>query len=128
MATQEHSGTSPVTGSSDTTVLFVDDESDMLGVYEALCDPVYDVRTASSGEEALTVMGPHIDFVFVDRRMPGMTGDEFIQALREQGYETPVAILSAVDPTTELSVEYDAYLTKPANKEQIQETISEHLT
>lgn len=128
MATQELSGTAPEPGVSDATVLFVDDEPDVLGLYEALCGPLYDVRTATSGEEALSEVGSHIDFVFVDRRMPGMSGDELIQTLREQGYEMPIAILSAVDPDAELTVEHDAYLTKPMDKEQIQQTVAQHLS
>jgi CheY-like chemotaxis protein len=93
-------------------VLFVDDEPEVLELYNALYGPLYDVRTARSGEEALAEVGSHIDFVFVDRRMPGMSGDELTQTLREQGYEMPIAILSAIDPDEEPSTECDAYLTK----------------
>lgn len=128
MAIQEQSDTSSETQDSDATVLFVDDEPEMLELYDALYGPLYDVRTAPSGEAALAEVGPHIDFVFVDRRMPGMTGDELIQTLREQGYEMPIAILSAVDPDGELSVEYDAYFTKPTDREQIEEAVTQHLS
>lgn len=126
MAIQERSGAAPEAGGSDATVLFVDDEPDMLELYETLCGPLYDVRTATGGEEALAEVGSQVDFVFVDRRMPGMSGDELIQTLRERGYEMPIAILSAVDPDAELTVEYDVYLTKPMDKEQIQQTVAQH--
>jgi CheY-like chemotaxis protein len=128
MAIQEQPEISSGAQASDVTVLFVDDEPEVLDLYNALYGPLYDVRTARSGEEALAEVGSHIDFVFVDRRMPGMSGDELTQTLREQGYEMPIAIVSAIEPDEEPSTEYDAYLTKPTEKEQIQETISRHLS
>jgi CheY-like chemotaxis protein len=128
MATQQSSGSPSETGAPDVTVLFVDDEPDTLEVYHALCRPLFDVRTASSGEAALAAVDSHVDFVFVDRRMPGMSGDELIQTLREQGYEMPIAILSATEPDPAASNEHDAYLTKPTGKDQIRETVSQHLS
>lgn len=126
MAVQESANSSSGSDTPDVTVLFVDDETTLLDLYEALFQSQYDVRTAESGEEALERFGPHIDHVFVDRRMPEMNGAQVIQTLREKGCTTPIGVVSAVDPDEELDAEYDAYLTKPVDKDEIQTTISRH--
>ncbi|WP_340098310.1 response regulator transcription factor [Salinibaculum salinum] len=126
MATQEISADATDTGDQETTVLFVDDEPDLLEVYELLCESEYNVLTAEGGEEALETFGEHIDFAFFDRRMPKMTGDEVIETLRDEGYETPMGIISAVDPEEEPSAGYASYLTKPIDTDDIQDTVSKH--
>lgn len=120
-------------GSSDTeqaepTVLFVDDESEILEMYELLCRTEYTVITADSGEAALEQFGDHVDIAFFDRRMPDMSGDEIIQALRSEGYETPVGIISAVERDAGSEVESDIYLTKPITREELFDTIDEQLS
>lgn len=126
MATEERSSDVTDATGSETTVLFVDDEPELLEIYELVCGPEYTVLTATSGEEALGAFGPHVDFAFFDRRMPDMSGDEVIQKLRERGYQTPVAIISAVNPETELPVDHEVYLTKPADREELLATIARH--
>lgn len=126
MSTQKAAADPTDTTERKPTVLFVDDDPDMLEIYELLCGSEYDVFTAEGGEEALEVFGDHIDFAFFDRRMPEMTGGETIRTLREQGHQTPVGIISAVDPETDVGTEYTAYLMKPIDKEDVFTTIDEH--
>ena len=59
-------------------VLVVDDQPPNIRLLEAILTPRgYDVRTASSGEEALEVIaGTDIDLVLLDIVMPGMDGYE----------------------------------------------------
>jgi CheY-like chemotaxis protein len=128
MAVQENPDTSSDANAPEVTVLFVDDEPQLLDLYGALFQAQYDVRTAESGTEALEQFGPHIDCAFVDRRMPGMNGSEVIQTLRERGYTTPIGIVSAVDPDMELGVDYDSYLTKPVDKDKMQRIISQYVS
>jgi CheY-like chemotaxis protein len=109
------------------TVLFVDDESAVLELYELTYSSEYTVLTATSGEEALDMFGTHIDFAFFDRRMPGMSGDEAIRTIRDEGYETPLGIISAIEPDGTLDIEYEAYHTKPTDKEQVRTTIRKHV-
>jgi CheY-like chemotaxis protein len=111
---------------TEPTVLFVDDQPDLLEVFELTFASDYDVRTASGGEEALEEFGDHVDIAFLDRRMPGLHGDEVLERLREQGYETPVAVMSAVDPEVEPPAEYAAYLTKPVDSDRIRDLVEEH--
>lgn len=110
---------------SEPTVLFVDDETELLNIYELKFSREYTVLTATGGEEALERFDDHIDFAFFDRRMPDLSGDEAIVTLREQGYDTPVGIVSAVDPEQELPVEPEVYFTKPVDTEQIRSTVDQ---
>ncbi len=128
MATQEISANTTNTGESETTVLFVDDEPELLEVYELLCESMYEVLIAQGGPEALEMFDSDIDFAFFDRRMPEMTGSEVIETLRDQGYETPMGIISAVDPDVESGTACASYLTKPIDVEQIENTVDQHIS
>lgn len=128
MATQERSTQTSDLPTQDPTVLFVDDEPDLLEIYETLHRKEYTVLTANSGTEALDLFGEHIDFAFFDRRMPGMSGEEAVRELREMGFQTPVAMVSAVEPENDFEIETTAYLVKPIDKSQIQRTVAEALS
>ena len=108
------------------TVLFVDDESDLLEVYEALYGDDYEVLTATGGEEALRKFDEDIDFALLDRRMPEMSGDELIDAIRDAGYETPVGMLSAVDADVAAPPECAVYISKPADRAEVRAAIERH--
>jgi len=107
----------------ETTVLFVDDESDLLQTYDSLFGTDNEVVTATGGEEAVEQFDEDIDVAFLDRRMPGLTGEETIRRLREQGYQTPLVVVSGIEPDEGGSGEYDAYLRKPVGIEEVQSTI-----
>jgi len=124
MATVESSN-EPSSAEPSTTVLFVDDEPGILEMYDLLCRREHTVLTADSGETALEQFGDHVDIAFVDRRMPGMSGSETISALRDQGYQTPVGVISAVEPGPGIDIEPDTYLTKPVTRDQLFGAIDE---
>jgi C4-dicarboxylate-specific signal transduction histidine kinase len=64
-------------------VLFVDDDESNLLVCEAVCSDEFDVLTASSGTEALSLMRAHeVAVVVTDQRMPFMTGVELLEQVR----------------------------------------------
>jgi CheY-like chemotaxis protein len=111
---------------TETTVLFVDDEPGLLDIYEIRYGSEFDVRTATDGAEAIEAFGDHVDFAFFDRRMPGMSGDEAIRTLRDRGYRTPLGIISAVDPDSDLTVECDVYLTKPVDGDRVRDAIDKY--
>jgi DNA-binding response OmpR family regulator len=108
----------------DPGVLLVDDEPDLLEVYELWLADTCDVRTASGGEEALRVIDEAVDVVFLDRRMPGMAGDELLREMRSRGYEPQVAMLTAVDPSADIvDLPFDDYLTKPVSQAELESVI-----
>jgi two-component system, OmpR family, response regulator len=68
-------------------LLYVDDDHDIRTIVEMALglDPLMTVRTASSGAEALTLVGRgdwRPDVIVLDVMMPGMDGIETLQALR----------------------------------------------
>jgi len=102
------------------TVLAVDDEADLAELYRVYLAPSYDVHVATSGEEALERIDETVDVVLLDRRMPDLSGHEVLAALREEGYDARVAMLTAVEPDTDIvDMPFDDYKTKPVTKEDL---------
>ncbi len=77
-------------------ILVVDDELNILKVIEdILTDEGYRVRTAQSGEQALSeVQRSSPDLVILDIWLPGMDGLHVLDALRGMVPETPVIMIS----------------------------------
>ncbi|MCU0969877.1 MAG: ATP-binding protein, partial [Rubrivivax sp.] len=81
-------------------LLIVDnEEADRRFVADALQPLGFDVATAASGEEALSMLATpavvRYDAVFVDLAMAGIDGWETIRRLREAGHAMPLAVVSA---------------------------------
>jgi CheY-like chemotaxis protein len=107
-----------------TTVLVVDDEEDVVKVYALALGDAYEVREAYGGEQALENVDDGVDVVLLDRRMPGLSGEEVLEAIRERGVDVRVALVTAVDPDFDIAgMDLDAYLTKPVDDEDIRETV-----
>ncbi len=78
-------------------VLVVDDEPAMRRVLEIMLRKMgHDVTCANDGMQALAAVqtGP-FDLVISDVRMPGLSGVGLLRALREQGNDVPVIIMTA---------------------------------
>ena len=65
-------------------ILIVDDESEILVALTDLFEEKYNVLTAASGEEGLSILSQRSDIAVIisDQRMPGMTGDGFLTQAR----------------------------------------------
>ncbi|MFB6110229.1 MAG: response regulator [Halodesulfurarchaeum sp.] len=106
------------------TVLIVDDEVNITELFGVWLESDYDVRTANSGEEALEELDDSVDVVLLDRRMPGLSGDEVLEEIREAGYDCRVAMVTAVDPDFDvIEMGFDDYLTKPIDREGLESAI-----
>jgi len=106
------------------TVLIVDDEPDVVDAYAAQIREQYDVETAYSGQEALDALGPEIDVVLLDRRMPDISGDDILERIRERDLEARVAMVTAVDPDFDIiDMPFDDYVVKPVARADLFETI-----
>jgi CheY-like chemotaxis protein len=86
-------------GEGPPRVLIVDDEPDILKLLaEALTIRGYDVRLASSGDEALDVVEREdsINMVLLDVILPGKSGVQTLKELKERHPQLAVILMSAV--------------------------------
>ena len=103
------------------TVLIVEDEknlADLLGIW---LQEQFEVYVAYAGEDALEIFAEEsIDIVLLDRRMPGLSGTEVLQSIREGGDAQQVIMVTAVQPTEDLaSIDVDDYLLKPIDRTKL---------
>ncbi|TKX82061.1 HalX domain-containing protein [Halorubrum sp. SD626R] len=109
-------------------VLVVEDEPDLADLYAAWLGDEYRVRTAYGGQEALEQLDEaddDVDAILLDRRMPGLSGDEVLSAVRERGIDCRVAMVTAVEPDFDiLKMGFDDYLVKPVTSDTLKETVS----
>ncbi len=106
-------------------VLVVEDEPDLADLYATWLKDDYEVRVAYGGREALDSLDDDISVVLLDRRMPDLSGDEVLAALRERGIECRVAMVTAVEPDFDIiEMGFDDYLVKPVSKDALHDTVS----
>jgi adenylate cyclase len=107
-------------------VLVVDDQPPNVRLLDAILTPRgYDVRSASSGEEALAAIdGGDVDLVLLDIVMPGMDGYQVCQEIRDRpatAYLPVVMVTASGDEQKIKALEAgaDDFLTKPVNKNEL---------
>lgn len=107
------------------TVLLIDDEPDLRELYTAFLEADYRVLTAANGDVSLEIIRDEIDVVLTDRRMPDTSGDELLRRLRANGIDTPVILVSAIEPTDAPETECQAYLTKPVTGAELKQHVEQ---
>lgn len=113
----------------DPIVLIVDDDPRLVNMYAGWLEEEYEVVRAYHGESALSKLSEDVDVVLLDRRMPGMPGEEVLEQIRDWGFDTRVIMLTAITPDLDiLDMPFDAYLTKPGTKEQLTQLVTDVLT
>ena len=106
-------------------ILVVDDEPDLRDILQCNLEAAgYEVDTAASAEEALTLMNGNPDLLLLDVMMGGMSGFAFAQLLREeQGIKIPIIFLTAKDTEDDLlqgfSLGADDYISKPFSLQEV---------
>jgi two-component system NtrC family response regulator len=108
-----------------TRILVVDDDDNLRWVVQTqLEDAGYEVDTAADGAAALTaIQASRPALVLTDLKMPGMSGLELLEKLREDEPDLPVIMITAFG-TIQNAVEavksgaYD-YLTKPIDQDDL---------
>jgi adenylate cyclase len=110
----------------NTRLLVVDDQPPNIRLLEAILAPRgYDVRAASSGEEALAAIDDgDVDLVLLDIVMPGMDGYQVCREIRERpdtAYLPVVMVTASGDEQKIKALEAgaDDFLTKPINKNEL---------
>ena len=115
------------------TILIVDDE---LGPRESLrmiLKPLYDVYTASDGQEALQYLKSEerFDLVTLDLRMPGLSGIDVLKEIKNLHLDTAVVIITGFGtlPNAHEAIRYGAvdFISKPFNVTDIIAIVSKSI-
>jgi DNA-binding NtrC family response regulator len=108
------------------TVLITDDDPTQRRLIQAVLEREgFAVVHAESGDQALARLtsGQRIDVVILDLNMPGLSGVETLRAMRGQGMDTPVVVLTAsggVDTVVKaMQAGAQDFFVKPASPERI---------
>lgn len=82
-------------------------------------------KNAAEGFELIKQYNP--DLIISDIVMPGLTGLELLKKLREEGYDTPVILISGYDEFAyaqqAIKLSVSAYILKPISKNELLATI-----
>ena len=77
-------------------ILFVDDEEQIIRLFQLGFGQEYDLLTANTGEQALLLLDEfEIAVLITDHRMPGMTGVDLVMETNQRSPDTISIILSA---------------------------------
>ena len=79
------------------SILVVEDEPKLRRLVELqLADDGYEVQSAPDAESGLKLVnGPPFDLIITDLKLPGMSGLEFLQAVKRVDAQIPVVIMTA---------------------------------
>jgi DNA-binding response OmpR family regulator len=117
-----------MTDSTAPVVLIVEDEPDVAETYNLWLADDYDVRIAENGDEGLDKLDEAVDVVLLDRMMPGLSGDEVLERIRDRNLGCRVAMVTAVEPDFDiLEMGFDAYLSKPIRSDELHSTVEKLL-
>ncbi|HEV2491472.1 MAG TPA: sigma-54 dependent transcriptional regulator [Terriglobia bacterium] len=115
------------------TLLIVEDEPKMQRLLELnLADEGFTIHTAPSAEAALDrLRQDKVDLVLTDLRLPGMSGLEFLQAVKRTNANLPVVVMTAYG-SVETAVDAmkagaSDYVLKPFSMEEIKLIIHKEL-
>ena len=106
-------------------VLIIDDTKNIrLLLSKCLAIEGYTVESAADGKEGLDkILKGSYDLIFLDIKLPEVSGTEVLRRMREDGIQTPVIVITAY-PTIKNAVDCtklgaQAYLQKPFTAERL---------
>jgi two-component system response regulator PilR (NtrC family) len=111
------------------SVLIVDDERSMRDFLKILLEKEgHDVIVAENGNKALTLLPDYdVDIVVTDIRMPGMSGIELLEEIKESRPRLPVIMITAFaspdDAVVAMKNGAFDYISKPFNVDEIKAII-----
>lgn len=98
-------------------LLVEDDEALARGIVMALAAPEREIQSAASVREARVALSATLDLIILDINLPDGNGLDLLRALRAEGVQTPVILLTANDMEMDEVVGLEAgandYITKP---------------
>lgn len=114
-------------------ILVVDDDVPILVLMKNLLREFgFETATAASGQQAIEEARRQTpNLILLDKNMPGMSGDEVLRTLRDEGtiHGIPVLILSGepVDPNELATLGATAAILKPFDVPKLIDTIRSHV-
>ncbi|MBO4362543.1 MAG: PglZ domain-containing protein [Paludibacteraceae bacterium] len=115
------------------TIVWADDEIDLLKPYIIyLSSKGYEIIPAMSGQDAIDACKQRaVDIVFLDEQMPGLSGIETLQILKEAHPELPVVMITKSEEERimeqAIGQQIADYLIKPVNPSQILLCLKKHV-
>lgn len=114
-------------------ILWVDDEIDLLKPHIIFLEQRnYKIRTCKSGTEAIDILDDtNFDIVFLDENMPGLTGLETLNEIKEKRDSLPVVMITKSEEEyimeEAIGSKIADYLIKPVNPHQILLSLKKNL-
>lgn len=118
---------------SNGLLLWVDDEIELLHAHILFLEKKgYDVITVSNGTDAIDECGKHnFDLVLLDEMMPGLSGLETLQKIKEILPATPIVMVTKSEEENIMDQAIGSkiadYLIKPVNPNQILLTLKKNI-
>jgi len=115
-----------MSNTGEKTVLIVDDEDSLAELYAQYLDAEYTTKVASTSGEALVELTSNVDLVLLDRRLPGMSGDELLEHITDWETDCQVIMVTAVDIDTDIiELPCEGYLQKPVDKDELRAAVKQ---
>ncbi len=115
-------------------ILWCDDEVELLKPYIIfLKEKGYEVLTATNGQSAIELCcnNNDIDIVFLDEMMPGLSGLETLERIKDLRHDVPVVMITKSEEENIMEQAIGSkiadYLIKPVNPSQILLCLKKHL-
>ena len=114
-------------------LLWVDDEMELLKAHILFLEKKgYEITTASNGTDAIDLCREHsFDLVLLDEQMPGLSGLETLQKIKEMSPATPVVMVTKSEEENimnqAIGQKIADYLIKPVNPNQILLTLKKNI-
>lgn len=114
-------------------ILIVEDEDSLIFTLQDTLDSEgYHTSVAKDGNEALEMVKENTyDLVLLDLMLPGISGYEVCEQIRDMDYTFPIIMLTArdqeIDKVTGLKIGADDYMTKPFGVKELLARISSQL-
>jgi len=117
---------------SKEAVLIVDDEFGPRESLRMILNPLYEVHTASDGQEALRLIGEkNYDVVTLDLRMPGLSGIDVLKEIKKLRPDTEVIIItgygSLENASEAIRLGTGDFISKPFNVADIISTVAKSI-
>jgi DNA-binding NtrC family response regulator len=111
------------------SILIVDDEVGPRESLRMILKPIYEIYTATNGDEALQVIqNESIDLVTLDLRMPGLSGIDVLREIKKIRADVEVIVITGYGTLTNAqeAIRYGAgdFISKPFNVADIIAIIS----